>query len=268
MPGLLGRSIDRELGSDRGAAPAGRRESWLRDWPLLLGLVLSAALVAASTTVSGSHQRPEAMLGGSTKAAAAGAVPGAVVDVGQAERAAPARPVARKRAAKSSAGAAKPVARRARARSAPTAETAATAPAAGSGAPRKTTRPSSGTTGGVATPGKIVNVTGTSAAFSNGPLSYAFSAPTHTPTVGGKWRLKIAAERSGAPLKGTVKIDILHNGAVVGHAASGRLSGGRYAHDFDWPERSVGYPLTVKTTVIGGGFQQSFLFAVKIKSAG
>ena len=65
-----------------------------------------------------------------------------------------------------------------------------------------------------------------------------------------------------------MKIDILHNGSIVGHAASGKLVSGRFAHDFDWPDKSAGYPLTVKTTVIGGGYQQSFLFNVKVKAKG
>jgi hypothetical protein len=111
-------------------------------------------------------------------------------------------------------------------------------------------------------------VTGTSAVLDNGPLSYTFSAPTHKPVVGKRWRLSVAVKRSGAPLTGHVKIDILHQGTVVGHAASGKLQSGRFAHDFDWPDRSAGYPLTIKTTIIGGGFQQSFLFDVKVGKAG
>jgi hypothetical protein len=121
---------------------------------------------------------------------------------------------------------------------------------------------------GVATPGKIVNVTGTSAAFTNGPFAYVFRAPTHAPVVGKRWVLSMAVKRAGKPLKGRVKVDILHQGSIVGHVANANLTNGRFAHDFDWPDRSVGVPLTVKTTVVGGGFQQSFLFNVKVKRAG
>jgi hypothetical protein len=140
----------------------------------------------------------------------------------------------------------------------------------GSSSPRKRSGRSGGSTApsAPAKPGRIVNVTGTSAAITNGPLAYTFSAPTHTPAVGSRWRLSVGVKRSGAPLTGTVKIDILHQGTIVGHAASGKLQGGRFAHDFDWPERSIGHPLTVKTTIIAGGLQQSFLFSVAVKKAG
>jgi hypothetical protein len=275
------RTLDRELGpagGAQGAPPA--RDSWLRDWPLLLGLVVSAALIVVSTMVSGSHARPSGQIAPKEATAAGGAVPGEVVDVGPAE--APEEPKAKK-AKKAKRSAATPKATPAQtgtsADTAPADEPEAAASAGGgsgggsSSTPRRspsrsTGNGSGGRNGGAATPGRIVNVTGTSAAFTNGPLSYAFSAPTHTPTVGQRWRLSIAVKRSGAPLQGNVRIDILHNGSVVGHAASGKLKGGKFAHDFDWPERSVGHPLTVKTTVVGGGFQQSFLFSVKIKSAG
>jgi hypothetical protein len=80
--------------------------------------------------------------------------------------------------------------------------------------------------------------------------------------------LQVSGKRSGAPMKGEVRIDILHGGSVVGHVADGPLKGGRFAHDFDWPAQSVGHPLTIKTTIVGDGFTQSFLFDVKVKSAG
>jgi len=278
------KSLDRELGpvgEGSGRPPA--RDPWLRDWPLLLGLVLSAALIAASTMLGSSQARPAGAAPSKAATAAGSAVPGEVVDVGDSDALAEPAPVettgkpsARKRAAKKSHGSSSSSS----ASPEPSAQAGA-APAAGQGAasggssggsssPPRGTKRSGGSAppSGPAKPGRIVNVTGTSATFTNGPVSYAFSAPTHTPVVGKRWRLSIAGQRSGAPLTGTVKIDILHEGTVVGHAAAGTLKGGRFAHDFDWPERSAGYPLTVKTTVVGGGFQQSFLFNVKIKSAG
>lgn len=279
------KTLDRELGPAAGGegGPPGR-DSWLRDWPLLLGLVLSAALIAVSTMVSGSDARPSADTAPKGATAAAGAVPGEVVDVGPAE--APDAPEAepkKARKVKRSRSKAAP-APQASPEPPPASEPDAAAPSStgtgtgngGSASPRKSPPRSTGNGGGSsgggtsggAKPGRIVNVTGTSAAFTNGPLSYAFSAPTHTPTVGRRWRLSIAAKRSGTPLQGNVKIDILSNGSVVGRVTSGKLKSGKFAHDFDWPERSVGYPLTVKTTIVGGGYQQSFLFNVKIRSAG
>jgi hypothetical protein len=209
-------------------------------------------------------------------------VPGEVVDVGEGETPA-VDPVPAGKAAKPKKSAAK----KSKSSSASAGPAAEADPAAdsgqgtagsssggsssgGSAAPRNGSRGSGGSTAPSAPskPLRIVNVTGTSAAITNGPLAYTFSAPTHTPAVGKRWRLSVGVKRSGAPLTGTVKIDILHQGSIVGHAASGKLQGGRFAHDFDWPERSIGHPLTVKTTIIGGGVQQSFLFSVTVKKAG
>jgi hypothetical protein len=265
-------TLDRELGPAPGAQGGPPvRDPWVRDWPLLLGLVVSAALVAASMLIGGSPARPAATA--SKPAAAVGTgITGEVVDVGEGESgAAEAKPhkndaASPKQAAKHSsqkAGASDPGTISAPAESSDSAPTASSGSggkhAAGSDTPAAAAPPK---------PGRIVNVTGTSAAFTNGPLSYQVAAPTHTPTVGKRWRLTLSAKRSGAALSGTVKVDILHQGSVVGHVTTSRLVGGRFAHDFDWPDRSVGVPLTVKATVVGGGFQQSFLFDVKVARAG
>ena len=265
------RSIDRELGpaaQEQEGAPA--RDPWLRDWPMLLGLVVSAALIAGSTSIAGSEARPDGPKAPKSATAAAGADPGEVVDVGEPEAEQPrAEPVPEKQATKK---AKRSQSKRKGATAEPTAtaEPEADSPSSGgSSTPgKRTTRRSSGSAShsAPAKPGRIVNVTGTSVAFTNGPLSYSLRAPTHTPTVGEGWRLSLTAAKSGTPLAGSVKIDILHNGSVVGHVTTGKLKNGRFAHDFDWPEQSVGHPLTVKTTVVGGGFQQSFLFNVKVKS--
>jgi hypothetical protein len=286
MPGLLGRSLDRELGPPTAAErrrAAG--ESWLADWPLLLGLVLSACLIAGSTLAGGEPPRPKPSLGGAQAAGGPGEIPGSVVDVGDSDGSEPrssgagnAKTGTHSKTPAASTGTHGKSVHHAPASSSAGASDASGAASTGTSStgtsgstPRHSSSGSHTTSGGrtssptaPATPGRIVNVTGTRASIANGPLSYTFSAPTHTPVVGKHWRLQISAKRSGAPVTGSVKIDILHNGAVVGHAASGKLQSGRFAHDFDWPKESVGYPLTVKTTIVGGGFQQSFLFNVKV----
>jgi hypothetical protein len=274
MPGLLERSIDRELGPVAGgSAPRSARDSWLRDWPLLLGLVLSASLIVASAIAGHSQARPDVSAIGS-RSAGAGAMPGDVVDVGNGDAKPPKKAVHKRRLDKAaSTGAAKQPHVESTSKQAEPAAAAATDQPAATHTPTQQSSgggadSGSGSSGGAVTPGKIVNVTGTSVAFANGPVAYQFDAPTHTPTVGKHWRLQIAVKRSGAPLAGTVKIDILHNGSIVGHAATGKLASGRFTHDFGWPKESAGYPLTVKTTVVGGGFQQSFLFNVKVRAAG
>jgi hypothetical protein len=270
-------TLDRELGpapSAHGGPPV--RDPWIRDWPLLLGLALSAALVAASMLIGGSAARPAAAASKTVAAPGTGAT-GQVIDVGEAPALDMAKPGKKpastpKKAAKPSSKKPAGSASHVPASSAPKASAGANS-GSGSGSSSGSTRKGTGhaTPSTPASPpksGRIVNVTGTSAAFTNGPLSYAFTAPSHAPMVGKHWRLSLTVKRLGAPATGTVKVDILHQGSVVGHAASGSLRGGRFAHDFAWPDRSVGVPLTVKATFTGGGFTQSFLFDVKVAKAG
>ena len=172
----------------------GALRSWLADWPLLVGLVLSASLIGASTAIGGSPDRPQ------------------------------------------------PTLRR--------------SPLAGAGSAQRKSR------------NRVVDVTGRSRRFASGASSYAFSAPSHQPVVGRPWRLRVSAERSGRPLAATVTIDVVHDGTIVSHAASGKLVKGRFAHDFPWPLTAAGIPLTVKTTVTGGGSQQTFLYDLEVKAAG
>ena len=284
------RTLDRELGP-AGSGRRSARDSWLRDWPLLLGLVLSAALIAGSTAVRGSDAEPAEASKASAQAGSG--VTGQVVDVGEGQPpAAPEAPeasvkpgaVKKKRSSPPSAGTGgaattKPAAEpRTRGGSPSSPGSSASAPpptggttSGGAGRSGRRPEPSGGgrpSGGGPSAPvaqSKIVNVTGTSAAFTNGPLAYSFSAPTHAPVVGRRWVLRVSARRSGKPLRGQVRIDILNNGKVVGQAGSGALADGRFAQKLDWPERSVGYPLIVKTTIVAGGYQQSFLFSIKVK---
>ena len=262
---MFGRRIDDLLGPAGDGAPQTRRDSWLREWPLLTGLACSLALIGGATLVDAPEAPPVAVA--KADAAAADYSSGEVVDVGEDQVAtSDDEPVAAAKPRK-----AKKQPKKAKT-SAPAAEETPSAPAGQQGSTGSSQRrspsrqPSS--TGGTAKPGRIVNVTGTSASITNGPLSYSLSAPTHTPKVGKPWRLTVSAQRDGRPLSGKVKVDVLHNGSIVGRAAAGTLTGGKFAHDFDWPPESAGQPLTVKTTVIGGGFQQSFLFDVKVIAAG
>jgi hypothetical protein len=279
MLGSTKRSIDDLLGPpDAGSGGAGPARtgggSWLRELPLLLGLACSLALIVGAMLLNG-PAAPPVTVAKPQSAAAGDYSAGDVVDAGDDEvvtegGAAPAREGAgdatpRRKPKKARRSVAQPPGS---STASQPRRSAATGTSGGSRTPARsnpgTRRAPSG--GGTAKPGKIVNVTGTSASIRNGPLGYSLSAPTHTPRVGTPWRMTLTATSNGRPLAGKVKVDILHNGAIVGHAASGKLSSGRYAHDFDWPAESVGHPLTVKATVIGGGVQQSFLFEVKVKA--
>ncbi|MEA2444122.1 MAG: hypothetical protein QOJ12_1414 [Thermoleophilales bacterium] len=265
MIGDRKRSIDRVLGAAPGEPEHDVAQSWLRDWPSLIGLAGSAALIAVWIAMGGAPDEPAAAVPAKPTAAARYG-PGEVVNVGDGEVAttAPAgststrhkKPV--KHAAKKPAAPATPHApatTRTPAKRSPV--NSAPAPTGANPAPST----------GAAKPWRVVNVTGTTATFQNGPLSYTFAAPTHSPQVGRKWRLTVSASDSGKQLAGHVTIDVLHQGAVVGHAGGGKLANGSYSHDFDWPPEAVGQPLTVKTTVVGGGIHQSFLFDVRVAAA-
>ena len=267
---MLGkRSIDDLLGpaGDDANAPRPSAGGWLREWPLLLGLACSLGLIGGAMLVDAPDAPPVAQAKASPAAADYSA--GEVVDVGEDEAgtvaepsAAPAKPAKpRKKKRKASSGPAADVAE-------PAPSSDATAPSGGGASPPKRSGSRRAPASGGTTTAKIVNVTGTSASITNGPLAYTLTAPTHTPTVGKRWRLSVTATRDGKPLAGRVKIDILHQGSIVGHAADGALRGGRFANDFPWPNEAVGQPLTVKTTVSGGGVEQTFLFEVKVKAAG
>lgn len=272
---MLGkRSIDDLLGpaGDDADGRGSRAGGWLREWPLLLGLACSLGLIGGAMLV-GAPDAPPVAQAKASPAAAADYSAGEVVDVGEDDAAetaaeppgtAPAKPGKRGKSKrpKASSGAATDGAQ------AQPSSDASAGSGGGGTTPRK--RPRSGrapSTDGPTT-AKIVNVTGTSASITNGPLAYTLTAPTHSPTVGTPWRLSVTATRNGKPLTGRVKIDILHQGSIVGHAANGALRGGRFANDFPWPKEAVGQPLTVKTTISGGGVQQTFLFDVKVKAAG
>lgn len=284
MLGLNGRSIDDLLGpaaDDPRAGSQPRRDGWLREWPLLAGLTCSLGLIGGAMLVDAPEAPPVAVA--KADSAAGDYSAGDVVDVGEDETAADAAPPAGAAAEPANRKAKKPK-KQAPATSDPPSTVASdpAGPTGGSGSGSSTgsggrtrsrtprTPASGGPSGpsGPSGPAKIVNVTGTSASIRNGPLAYSLSAPTHSPRVGTPWRLTVTATRNGKPLAGKVKVDVLHNGAVVGHVADGALRGGRFAHDFDWPTESVGHPLTVKATVSGAGLQQSFLFDVKVKAGG
>jgi hypothetical protein len=117
-------------------------------------------------------------------------------------------------------------------------------------------------------PTSVVNVSGRTAAFRDGELSYRFSAPTHAPRVGTPWVVSLSAARGGAPLAGKVSIDVMYGGAVVGHAGGGSLRRGRYSYRFDWPPAAAGHPLVVRAAVTAGGGDQTFLFPVAVGAGG
>src|SRR3954454_13156287 len=82
------KALDRELGPAPGTqgGPA-VRDPWIRDWPLLLGLALSAALVVVSVLIGASSAARATPA--TPKAASAGAgISGEVVDVGESNDAA------------------------------------------------------------------------------------------------------------------------------------------------------------------------------------
>ena len=243
-----------------GEVTEARGDGWLRDWPMLLGLVVSAALVFASTLLAGvasdggEKSSPAARsvneLAGETPAAAdAAAAP-------EGERRARRR---HRRATPNARKQPKKVARRP--------ETGPDAPAASSpSTPSAPGRRSPG--GGPRKPfhAPIVTMPGTSASATVHGVAFSFSAPTHEPVVGRAWTMKATATDRGKPASGSVKVNAMFNGEVVGSIDKGRISNGRYRHTIKWPAKAVGHELTVQISLEVDHQFQTFLYKVQVQA--
>jgi hypothetical protein len=92
------------------------------------------------------------------------------------------------------------------------------------------------------------------------------SATSHTPKVGKSWTLTVIAARKDRPLTGTVRADVLFEGTRVAVMDNGRLGADGYRHQTAWPQKSSGYPLTIRVDAKAGGARQIFLFALEVQN--
>jgi len=124
--------------------------------------------------------------------------------------------------------------------------------ACGGGRPRPpATRATTATTTTTATTPSAPSTTG-SPSVSSGPVRGTLRAPNHAPTVGRPWRYSVSVtDAAGHPLSGTVDIEFLFAGQVVGRDTppTHPVRNGRWADTLTFPAAAVGQPLTFRAVV-------------------
>jgi hypothetical protein len=100
-----------------------------------------------------------------------------------------------------------------------------------------------------------------------GGITFSVRAPSHAPRVGEDWTIAVAAARGAKPVTGKVTMDVIYQGKVGGHVTTARLVDGAFSKKIVWPARSVGYPLTMRIKLSGGGQRCTFLYDLKIQPA-
>ena len=230
-----------------------RPRNWLRDLPLLLGMIVSGLVVFSSTQVSGAPRptlQPAPVVGGSSTV---------LNDDGPGSVRKTPRPTATATHKPKAAATPKPK-RKPKTKATATPTPTATAAPVATAAPTATPTPAPAPV----VPHDPVTVTGTRAKVVVGTVTYTMSASTHAPKVGDDWALEAAAMRSGSPVRGRVRVDALFQGAPVQDIDAKRLRAGRYSYHNAWPQQAVGYPLTIRIRVDAGGVEQSFLFDINV----
>ena len=94
--------------------------------------------------------------------------------------------------------------------------------------------------------------TGGTSEIRTGPVRGRLVADNHAPTVDRAWWYTVTAtSASSRPLSGTVAIQFVFAGEVVGRdtPATHRLTDGRWRDNLKFPATSVGQPLTVRAVV-------------------
>ncbi len=229
-----------------------RSRKWLRDVPLVLGMIVSAVVVFSSTQVSGAPRptlKPAPVVGGSSTV---------LNDTGPGSiREAPKATATPKRKAKPAATPKPKPKPTATPKAKPTATPAPAATVAPTPAPTAEPTPTG--------PLDPVTVTGTHGKVVAGSVTFTMSASSHKPKVGANWTLNAGATRSGSPLSGRVRVDALFQGAPVQDIDTKRLKDGTYSYQNAWPQQAVGYPLTIRIRINAGGLEQAFLFDIDVQ---
>jgi hypothetical protein len=238
-----------------------------RDWPLVLGMVVAAALVFASTRVAASH---DSEVRASSQDAKHAAVAGLVPSAAPAEPANGAVATAPKPAKKAATPGAK-AHHKTQEQPSAAAKAASPAPAAPDTAqpstPHKHASPTPPAPAPTPTPAALA-VPGKSGQATVGGITFTVRSPSHSPTAGSPWTMTVTAAKNGAPVTGKVTMDVIYQGKVSGHAANAPLAAGSFAKEITWPGRSVGYPLTMRVKIRAGGQTCTFLYDLKVKAAG
>jgi hypothetical protein len=249
-----------------------------REWPLVIGMVVAAALVFASTRV-GVSEGQSARIPAVSQSAKDAAVTGFADAATSAPAGAPAasRHAAKPRHAATPHRAAKH--RKAKTTSAAGAAPAAKAPTQTSSTPKPAAPKPTGT-GGTSAPTAAqppkpqptspappaLSVPADSGQTTIGGITFVVRA-THKPVVGEDWTMTVSAARGSAPVTGKVKIDVVYQGKVARHVTTTQLTKGSFSKKIVWPDRSVGYPLTMRIKLSAGGQVCTFLYDLAIQPA-
>ena len=122
--------------------------------------------------------------------------------------------------------------------------------ACGGSAPGSTTTSASRSTGQATTTSPRPATSGP--VVTSGPVHGALSARNHAPTVGKPWPYSVTVtDPGGRPLSGTVDIEFLFSGQVVGHDTppTHPVRHGRWTERVTYPAAAVGQPLTFQAVV-------------------
>jgi hypothetical protein len=93
---------------------------------------------------------------------------------------------------------------------------------------------------------------GGSSSVTSGPVRGALRAPNHTPTANKKWPYSVTVtDAAGKPLSGTVDIEFVFGGQVVGHDTppTHPVKNGRWHDLLTFPPAAIGQPLTFRAVV-------------------
>jgi hypothetical protein len=244
------------------------RRPWLRDLPLLLGIAVSAGVIASSTLVTGPPPplpraapavAENATLRGNTATPESASADSAPVEAVKPSRRKTPRSADPKATPKP---AAKPKAKTAPRVTATPGSTATPKPST-IPEPTATVTPTPTPTPPLAPRGPL-QVKGTKAQVLSGSVTFTMSATSHAPKVGDGWTLDVSATRNGLALPGRVRADALFQGSPVYDIDTGSLRAGRYRYHDVWPQRAAGVPLTIRLRVDAGGRRQVFLFDLQV----
>ena len=136
--------------------------------------------------------------------------------------------------------------------------------ACGGGSKSQPSTPASTTTATNQTTVSSVGV-GTATARVNATLN----APNHSPIVGKGWPYSVhVTDRSGRPLSGTVRIQFVLAGHVVGTDTPPvhPLKNGRWHDNLQFPKASLGFPLTFQVVVHTGEGSVTLNWPVSVRS--
>lgn len=103
-------------------------------------------------------------------------------------------------------------------------------------------------------------------------FTIAIEAATHTPKANANWPVKIhVADAAGKPVSGTLRMQVLFAGAVVGQIDNGRVYEfhgtwqEKPGNEIVWPPDSVGHPLTFQAVVTVGGKTRKANWAIRVR---